>query len=214
MPVKMEQPALGARAGLESDLAVGDSLISPDATAPLPEIASPEPVSISLIGVPIGKGRPRGALRYGKVRFYPAAESAKYEEQVRLAAFREMRALALQPFTCAVEVELLFVFAPPPSWSEKRRLAAIAGLIPHTSRPDTDNCVKNRIVFADDAHVVRLTALKSYGPASLAVCTIRKFAQNDFSAKAQHRITFQERPEARRRRQRARLQRQRERRRR
>jgi Holliday junction resolvase RusA-like endonuclease len=82
-------------------------------------------------------------------------------------------------FDGAVHVELRFQFAPPASWSERKRLAAIAGEIPHTSKGDVDNLAKswldamNRIVFHDDAAVTRLTVEKRYGAASLAACTVR-----------------------------------------
>jgi Holliday junction resolvase RusA-like endonuclease len=73
-----------------------------------------------------------------------------------------------------------FVFAPPASWSEEKRQQAIVGEIPHTSKPDADNLAKswldalNKIAFVDDALVATVRVSKRYGPASIAVCTVRE----------------------------------------
>jgi Holliday junction resolvase RusA-like endonuclease len=135
------------------------------------------PVTITLQGIPVPKGRPRLSSYRGRVRVHTPEASRVYEETVRLTAWREMRGRA--PFEGAVQVELRFQFAPPASWSEKKKLAAIAGEIPHTSKPDADNLVKawldamNRVVFRDDSAVTKVTAEKRFGPSSLAVATVR-----------------------------------------
>jgi Holliday junction resolvase RusA-like endonuclease len=137
-----------------------------------------EPITISLQGTPIAKARPRLSSYRGRVRVHTPQATKTYEEQVRLVAWQAMR--GRPKFSGAVEVEMRFVFAPPASWSEKKRLAAIAGEIPHVTKPDTDNCVKswldamNRIVFSDDSAVTRVTAEKRYGPASLGVATVKE----------------------------------------
>jgi Holliday junction resolvase RusA-like endonuclease len=136
------------------------------------------PVTIALQGIPVPKGRPRISSYRGRVRVHTPEASKTYEEAVRLTAWREMR--GRKPFEGAVQVELRFQFAPPASWSEKKKLAAIAGEIPHTSKPDADNLAKswldamNRIVFSDDAAVTKVTASKRYSAASLAVATVKE----------------------------------------
>jgi Holliday junction resolvase RusA-like endonuclease len=138
-----------------------------------------QPVTITLAGQPMAKQRARAKLRRGKIFHHTPEGSRQYEEQIRLTAFRAMQALGLKPIGGAVEVELRFTFAPAASWSEKRKLAAIAGEIPHVSKPDCDNLAKswldamNRIVFTDDANVVQITARKNYEPASHAVALVR-----------------------------------------
>jgi Holliday junction resolvase RusA-like endonuclease len=136
-----------------------------------------EPVVIALQGHPVPKGSPRLSSYKGRIRVHTPEASKTYEEAVRLTAWREMR--GRKPFEGAVQVELRFQFAPPSSWSEKK-LAAIAGEIPHTSKPDADNLAKswldaiNRVVFNDDAAVTRVTAEKRFGPCSVAVATVRE----------------------------------------
>lgn len=136
-----------------------------------------EPVTITLQGTPVGKARARAFLRHGRISHYLPDTSRNYEDSVRIAAFREMR--GKQPFSVPVEIILRCVFAPPQSWSERKKAAAITGDIAHTSKPDIDNIAKswldalNRIAFADDRLVVKVTAEKRFGPASLAVCTVK-----------------------------------------
>jgi Holliday junction resolvase RusA-like endonuclease len=137
------------------------------------------PVTIALPGLPVGKQRARTFLHHGRISHYLPPESRSYEKQVQLVAWREMQALRLKPIAGAVAVDLKFTFVPPASWSEKKKLAAIAGDVPHVSKPDCDNLAKtwldamNRIVFTDDAKVVQITARKCYGPASHAVALVR-----------------------------------------
>jgi Holliday junction resolvase RusA-like endonuclease len=137
-----------------------------------------EPVTISLQGIPVPKGRPRLSTYRGRLRVHTPEASRSYEEAVRLTAWREMRGREL--FKGAVHVEMRFQFAPPSSWLEKKKLAAIAGEIAHTSKPDADNLAKswldamNRIVFSDDAAVTKVTAEKRFGPCSLAVATVKE----------------------------------------
>jgi len=136
-----------------------------------------EPVTICLQGIPVPKGRPRVSSFRGRVTVRTPEASRVYEEAVKLTAWREMRGRA--KFDGPVHVELRFQFAPPQSWSEKKKLAAIAGEIPHTSKPDIDNLVKawldpmRLVVFGDDAAVTSITAEKRFGTCSLAVATVK-----------------------------------------
>jgi Holliday junction resolvase RusA-like endonuclease len=91
---------------------------------------------------------------------------------VRQLAALEMR--GRQPLQGPLRVELLAVVAIPPSWPMTRRLAALAGEVLPTGRPDLDNLSKpldalNGIVLGDDAQVTDLHARKRYGPPKLVV---------------------------------------------
>ena len=67
-----------------------------------------------------------------------------------------------------------FSFEPPKSWSKKKRDEAMAGLIPHTVKPDTDKLIRYLLdaitdagnVWEDDSQVTLIYAQKVYGPAS------------------------------------------------
>jgi len=134
-----------------------------------------EPLTFSVMGVPVPKDRPRFVNRNGRVKAYSAPKSDAYHRQVQMAAWLEMR--GRQKFLGPVAVEARFVFQPPPSWSEKRRLTALGTA--HAQKPDLDNLLKqvldsmNAVVFGDDASVVKITATKQWGPAGLAVVTVK-----------------------------------------
>ena len=103
---------------------------------------------------------PRPSMPSGFV--YTPAATRKYEAHARLAAQLAMGDQG--PLQVPVRIELLIELPVPTSWSNKRRLAALAGAIVPTSKPDIDNYVKtaldaiNTIVVIDDALVVEMQA--------------------------------------------------------
>jgi Holliday junction resolvase RusA-like endonuclease len=126
-------------------------------------------INLTIPGAPTGKGRPRFAIRGGFARAYTPEKTASYESLVKLAAADAMQSSA--PFTHPVRVTIHATFAPPASWSEKKRNTAIAetnGIRP-AKKPDADNIAKiicdamNGIVYRDDAQVVTLCVEKRYG---------------------------------------------------
>jgi Holliday junction resolvase RusA-like endonuclease len=149
-------------------------------------------ITISLAGEPVAKGRPRASLRRargGKLRIHMRTpdKTASYEERVRAAARTEVETLSglmSLPFDGPVRVDLLAVFEPPASWSQKKRAAAIGREIAHTVRPDLDNILKawldalNGIVYRDDTQVVRVAAEKRYGPQALVTAFIARAPQD------------------------------------
>jgi Holliday junction resolvase RusA-like endonuclease len=111
-----------------------------------------EAITIAINGEVVAKGRPR-MTRRGFV--YTPAATRKYEAHARLAAQLAMGDQG--PLQVPVRIELAVELPVPTSWSNKRRLAALAGVIAPTSKPDIDNYVKtaldaiNTIVVTDDA---------------------------------------------------------------
>jgi Holliday junction resolvase RusA-like endonuclease len=89
-------------------------------------------------GPPVGKGRPRFARRGAFVSTYTPAATANYESRVALAA--HLSGAPKVPDDVPVSVDVLAVFARP-----KRLLRASDpdGLIPHLSKPDSDNVLKS-----------------------------------------------------------------------
>lgn len=146
---------------------------------PPPEILGPSeekpPLTFSVMGAPVPKARPRFTRRNGRIAAHTAPKSDEYHRQVQTAAWLEMR--GRQKFLGPVAIEARFVFPPPQSWSERRKLTALGTV--HAQKPDLDNLLKqildgmNAVVFGDDASVVKITATKQWGPAGLAVVTVR-----------------------------------------
>jgi Holliday junction resolvase RusA-like endonuclease len=66
-----------------------------------------------------------------------------------------------------VKLIVMAFFAPPASWSAKKRAAMLGK--PHTQRPDADNIAKavkdglNRIAWGDDCQVAELSVRKAWG---------------------------------------------------
>ena len=118
-------------------------------------------IAFTIPGRPFAKQRPRFSRKHG--RAFTPAETVSYERTVGTIASQYVKA----PLTGAVAVEIVAVFAPAASWSQKRRTSALGK--PHTQRPDVDNCQKaildglNRIAWADDSQIAQITCRKVWG---------------------------------------------------
>lgn len=125
-------------------------------------------VLVQLPGEPRGKGRPNVFVLRGRIVQRPHPATFEYESLIRGAARNAMRGRA--PFLGAIDLTIEAMFSVPDSWPKYRRREALAGVLPHTNKPDTDNIVKaaldamNKIVWNDDSQVVRIIASKHYGP--------------------------------------------------
>lgn len=129
-------------------------------------------VSFVVPGPAVGKGRPKFARRGNFVTAYTPEATANYENLVKLAAHRAMN--GREAFAVAVSCNISIEVEPAPSWSNKKRLSALSGVLLPTSKPDLDNVAKgildamNDIVFKDDKQVVSLTISKKYSEQSRA----------------------------------------------
>ena len=112
---------------------------------------------------PVAKGRPR----FAKGRTYTPKKTKQYEDRVAEIASREMQ--SKPPLGGAVKMEVIACFRVPHSWPSWKRLAAQAGLLGHTHRPDLDNIGKavsdalNGIVYEDDCQITEMDIKKLYG---------------------------------------------------
>lgn len=133
-------------------------------------------VTITIPGKPIGKGRPRF---FGGHAVTPAA-TRSWEAHAAAEARLAMRGRAM--LEGPLKATLMAIMPIPASWSKAKRDAAAAGhLTPHTGRPDLDNIIKgldalNGIVFADDAQIAQLSAMKTYGIDPRVVIQITEMA--------------------------------------
>lgn len=136
-----------------------------------------EPVTVSLAGVPQGKGRARAYRKGNHIGHYTPERTRSYEGMVRTAAMVEMGSRS--PIEGPVEFVLRAVFPVPTSWSGRKRQQALVGDLKPAKKPDLDNIAKavtdalNGVVFADDAQIVRMTLEKRYGQAPAVACTVR-----------------------------------------
>lgn len=134
-----------------------------------------QPVTVTIPGPPIGKGRPRFSRASGHA--FTPSPTRNREAYIRMLATEEMA--GREPMTGPIAVVLLAAFEPPASWSKVKRLKAIGGNLAPTGRPDLDNLLKlatdalNGIVFRDDAQIISVQATKTYAPRGLMVVTVR-----------------------------------------
>lgn len=152
-------------------------------TAALPQ-PSPEAIHFVVPGVPVSKGRPRFTIIKPKgrepfVSTYTPPETRKAEADFATCA-KQTR--PRQAFAGAVRLRLLFVFPVPESWPQRRRAEALAGRVPHTTKPDADNLLKlvkdalNGIFWQDDKQIVEVEMRKRYGPAPCTVVDVEEIA--------------------------------------
>ena len=136
-----------------------------------------EPITITLAGDPLGKGRARAFRRGSFIGHYTPERTRSYEGMIRTAAMDAMG--DRQPIAEPVEFVLRAVFAVPASWSKRKQADALAGTIKPGKKPDLDNIEKawadalNGVVFRDDALICRKVTEKRYGPAPLVVVTVK-----------------------------------------
>ena len=131
---------------------------------------------LEIPGKPIAKRRQRFSRKSGRCYSDQGAEV----EQVRAAIRQQFQRYRKTPLDEPVEVEFLFGFSPPPSWSAKKKAKAIAGVLRHAIKPDLDNLVKlvedamNDIVYRDDSLIDRIAgARKVYSDRDFTQLIIR-----------------------------------------
>jgi Holliday junction resolvase RusA-like endonuclease len=123
-------------------------------------------ITFEVLGVPCAKGRPRLSARGGFARAYTPAKTRHAEESF---AARAVAHRPDQPFACPVKLIVHFIMPIPASWSKKQRTLALAGAMPHVTKPDLDNLVKlikdalNGVFWLDDKQVFSVIAAKYYG---------------------------------------------------
>lgn len=127
-----------------------------------------------------GKGRPKFSSRNGFVRAYTPAKTRAFENQIKTAGILAMAEKGLAPLDEAVTAMIRAYMPVPESWSAKKRAAALAGDIAHTSKPDKDNIMKlfdglnyhpprfygdkekRPIIWRDDSQIIGSDFLKLY----------------------------------------------------
>jgi Holliday junction resolvase RusA-like endonuclease len=126
------------------------------------------PVKFEVLGVPVGKGRPKFSTVNGHAVAYTPAKTANYETLVRLSYQQQIGAFMFdkdKPLRAIIRA----FFPIPKSASKKKREQMEAGKIRHTKKCDADNIAKacldalNGIAFYDDSQVCELSISKFYG---------------------------------------------------
>lgn len=122
-------------------------------------------IQFTVYGEPVAQGRPRFSTQGGFTRAYDPAKSKDFKQYVKLAA-AEHRPDKLLEGPLSMEVK---VFKPSlKGFSNKKKIAAEAGVLRPTTKPDVDNYVKGikdalkNVIWIDDSQVVDLYVSKWY----------------------------------------------------
>lgn len=135
-------------------------------------------ISFYVPGKPVGKARARsaplmrgGAPVIGKggrpvVIHHTPAKTVQFENLIAYHGQQAMQGRAL--YEGPMRLTLLIDFDVPASWSQKKRSAALAGVIRPTKKPDCSNILKavedalNQVVYVDDVQLVNGSWDKRY----------------------------------------------------
>jgi Holliday junction resolvase RusA-like endonuclease len=120
-------------------------------------------ISFYVPGKPVGKGRAR-STRSG--HHYTPEKTVNFENLVGYHGNQAMQGRPL--YQGPMKLTLLIDFDVPASWSQKKRNAALGGVILPTKKPDCSNILKaiedalNQVVYHDDVQIVTGTFDKRY----------------------------------------------------
>ena len=121
-----------------------------------------EPVTLTIFGEPVAKGRPRTTWANGKARTYTPEKTRDAEADIKCQIINSL-GLARQGFDAGVPLKLEATFYRARPKSLPRRVA-----LP-VQRPDTDNLLKTLkdamqgLLYRDDAQITCVTAIKRFG---------------------------------------------------
>lgn len=136
-------------------------------------------VSFTILGEPVGKGRPRFSRQGEFVRTYTPKKTANYETLVKLEYERQCNGIMFDPGT-PLDVRITAYMKIPESVSKKKRQAMIERKIRPLKIPDIDNLCKSvldgciGVAFQDDKQVVDCQVRKFYSETARTVVTIQE----------------------------------------
>jgi len=136
-------------------------------------------VKFTIIGPPVGKGRPRFSNRGSFVKTYTPEKTANYETLVKLEYRRQCNDYRF-PDKAQLDMRIIAYFDIPKSASKKRAKLMEDGEIRPTKVPDVDNIVKicadslNSIAYKDDSQIVDSQVRKFYSHNPRVVVTIQE----------------------------------------
>lgn len=133
----------------------------------------------TVLGEPVGKGRPKFSTVNGFAKAYTPAKTTNFENLVRLSYQQQCNKL---PYEQGVELEAYITafFAIPKSVSKKKHDLMANWYLRPTKKPDCDNIAKavldalNGIAYHDDSQIVELTVRKRYSETPRCEITIRR----------------------------------------
>ena len=124
-------------------------------------------IQFTVLGCPVGKGRPKFSTFNGHATAYTPAKTVSYETLVKLS-YQQQCNDKPHDKDIPLRAEITAYFPIPKSTSMKRKLMMLDGQIRHTKKCDADNLAKavldalNGIAYYDDSQVCELSVSKLY----------------------------------------------------
>ena len=125
------------------------------------------PVKFEVLGVPVGKGRPKFSTVNGHAVAYTPAKTANYETLVRLSYQQKYAGCTFEK-NAPLMADITALFPIPKSASKKLQAKMLSGAVRPTKKPDCDNIIKavldalNGVAYYDDSQVVKICIRKRY----------------------------------------------------
>ena len=138
--------------------------------------------SFTVLGTPVGKGRPKFSTFGGRPTAYTPAKTVNYENLVRLS-YQQQCSGQMYDKDIQLRVTINAYFPIPSSTTKRKRELMQSGEIYHTKKPDADNIAKavcdalNGIAYYDDSQVCVLKVAKKYSDTPRAEITISEVKQ-------------------------------------
>ena len=142
------------------------------------------PVKFEVLGVPVGKSRPKFSTVNGHAVAYTPTKTANYETLVKLA-YQQQCGGKVYDKDIQLRAEIMAYFPIPKSDSKVKREGKLSGKIRPTKKPDSDNIAKcvldalNGIAYHDDSQICELLVRKYYSDQPRAEVTIHEIVPHD-----------------------------------
>lgn len=124
-------------------------------------------MKFTIIGKPIGKGRPRFARINGYVRTYTPKSTTTYENLVKNSLLEQCFSETRPNYSEKIKISITAYFEPNKGISKKKYNETIG--TPYLHKPDADNIAKaicdalNGVAYKDDNQIYELKVIKLYG---------------------------------------------------
>lgn len=125
-------------------------------------------INFTVLGIPVGKGRPKFSTVNGHAVAYTPAKTANYEMLVKLSYQQQCGDCKPYEKDVPLMADITALFPIPKSASKKLQAKMLSGAVRPTKKPDCDNIIKsvldalNRVAYYDDSQVVKICIRKRY----------------------------------------------------
>ena len=138
-------------------------------------------MQFEIVGVPIGKSRPKFSTIHGFAQAIKPKEDVYYENLVKIS-FQQGKSGDYDLFDKPIKMKIEAFFDIPKTFSKKRTIEATEGRISPQKKPDADNIAKiicdalNNVAYKDDTQIVDAQCRKFYSDEPRVEVVIREIS--------------------------------------